>query len=204
MEVDIEWLIDFPQRWLEDDALRSMRQDQGMCGRYAASKNPADLVEEFEVVVAPDKELKPDYNVAPTKLVYAVLDRRPRDSTGSDGSTGEVRRELAIVKWGLVPSWAKDPAIGNKMINARVETVSEKPSYRRAFAKRRCVLPADGYYEWYTPTDGAKTASGKPVKQPFFIHQADGRSLAMAGLYELWRDPTRADEIGRASCRERV
>ena len=166
-----------------------------MCGRYAASKNPADLIEEFEVVVAPDKELKPDYNVAPTKFVYAVMDRRPRPEAESaqPAATG-VRRELAIVKWGLVPSWAKDPAIGNKMINARVETVSEKPSYRRAFAKRRCVLPADGYYEWYTPTEGPKGKNGKPLKQPFFIHPSDGSSMAMAGLYELWRDPSRADD----------
>ncbi len=180
----------------KDDVWGSIRQYQDMCGRYAASKNPADLVEEFEVVVAPEKELKPDYNVAPTKFVYAVMDRRPRESSVevSGRVAGEVRRELSIVKWGLVPSWAKDPAIGNKMINARVETVSEKPSYRRAFAKRRCVLPADGYYEWYTPTDGPKTKSGKPVKQPFFIHSGDGRSLAMAGLYELWRDPSRADD----------
>jgi putative SOS response-associated peptidase YedK len=173
-----------------------MGQDRIMCGRYAASRNPADLIEEFEVVVAPEKELKPDYNVAPTKFVYAIMDRRPRESdpAGEAGPTGEIRRELAIVKWGLVPSWAKDPAIGNKMINARVETVSDKPSYRRAFSKRRCVLPADGYYEWYTPEDAPKGKNGKPLKQPFFIHPTDGRSLAMAGLYEHWRDPSRADD----------
>jgi len=177
-----------------------------MCGRYAASKNPADLVEEFEVIASPDKVLKPDYNVAPTKFVYAVMDRRPRldqsegrsnEGRSNEGSTQarpEVRRELAIVKWGLVPSWAKDPAIGNKMINARMETVAEKPSYRGAFAKRRCILPADGYYEWYTPQDGPKGKNGKPLKQPFFIHPTDGSSLAMAGLYELWRDPTKADD----------
>jgi putative SOS response-associated peptidase YedK len=160
-----------------------------MCGRYAASKNPDDLVEEFEVVARPQESLGPDYNVAPTKKVYAVVERRPRDEP--EGST---RRELAIVRWGLVPSWAKDPSIGNKMINARMETVAEKPAYRRAFAKRRCLLPADGYYEWYTPEGGPKGRTGKPVKQPFFIHPADGGILAMAGLYELWRDPTRADD----------
>lgn len=172
-----------------------------MCGRYAASKNPADLVEEFEVVASPDKVLKPDYNVAPTKFVYAIMDRRPRQEragTTAETASGEVRpdvrRELAIVKWGLVPSWAKDPAIGNKMINARMETVAEKPSYRGAFAKRRCILPADGYYEWYTPQDGPKGKNGKPLKQPFFIHPTDGSSLAMAGLYELWRDPSRDDD----------
>ncbi len=174
-----------------------------MCGRYAASSNPDDLVEEFDVVVRPTEALAPDYNVAPTKNVYAVMDRRPRnadetavagggrsDASGDDG----VRRELAVVRWGLVPSWAKDPSIGARMINARMETVAEKPAFRRAFAKRRCLLPADGYYEWYTPENGPKGKNGKPVKQPFYIHPADGGVLAMAGLYELWRDPTRADD----------
>jgi putative SOS response-associated peptidase YedK len=163
--------------------------------------------------------LAADYNVAPTKKVYAVMDRRPRgaekagrpvasdnspspsasepgDASGSgtgDGSDGSVRRELAVVRWGLVPSWAKDPSIGSRMINARMETVAEKPAFRRAFAKRRCLLPADGYYEWYTPESGPKGANGKPLKQPFYIHPADGGVLAMAGLYELWRDPTRED-----------
>jgi putative SOS response-associated peptidase YedK len=159
-----------------------------MCGRYAASANPDDLVEEFEAVVRPEEPLGPDYNVAPTAKVYAVMDRRPR------GEPEAVpRRELAVVTWGLVPSWAKDPSIGSRMINARMETVAEKPAFKRAFARRRCLLPADGYYEWYTPTDGPKGKNGKPLKQPFFIHPADGGILAMAGLYELWRDPTRED-----------
>ncbi len=162
-----------------------------MCGRYAASRNPEDLVTEFDVVVAPQgPALAPDWNVAPTKEVYAVIDRLPRHAEPDD----VVRRELAVVRWGLVPSWAKDPSIGSRLINARMETVAEKPAFRKAFAKRRCLLPADGYYEWYTPQDGPKTRSGKPVKTPFFIHPADGGVLAMAGLYELWRDPTRTDE----------
>jgi len=97
-----------------------------------------------------------------------------------------------VLRWGLVPSWAKDPSIGNRMINARMETVAEKPSYKRAFAVRRCLLPADGYFEWY-PTE-QKTKAGKPVKQPFFIHPTDGGVLAMAGLYEIWKDPTRDDD----------
>ena len=164
-----------------------------MCGRYAASKNPDDLVEEFEVASAPETALKPDWNVAPTKDVYAVTMRPPRED-----KQAPPRRELAVVRWGLVPSWAKDPSIGNRMINARMETVSEKPAFKRAFAKRRCILPADGYYEWYTPEDGPKGKGGKPLKQPFFIHPSDGSSLAMAGLYELWRDPTREDDDPRA------
>jgi putative SOS response-associated peptidase YedK len=162
-----------------------------MCGRYAASRSPDDLVEEFEAVVRPEETLGPDYNVAPTKKVYAVMDRR---AGGSDATDAAPRRELAIVRWGLVPSWAKDPSIGSRMINARMETVAEKPAFRRAFAKRRCLLPADGYYEWYTPVDGPKGKNGKPLKQPFFIRPADGGILAMAGLYELWRDPTRPDD----------
>ncbi|MDP3968219.1 MAG: SOS response-associated peptidase [Nocardioides sp.] len=159
-----------------------------MCGRYASSRRPEDLVEEFEVdeprISAP---LAADYNVAPTKQVYAVVERR-----ADKESDAPPQRQLRVLHWGLVPSWAKDPSIGNRMINARMETVAEKPAYRRAFAARRCLLPADGYYEWY-PTE-QRTAAGKPVKQPFFIRPRDGSSLAMAGLYEIWRDPTRAED----------
>jgi putative SOS response-associated peptidase YedK len=158
-----------------------------MCGRYAAAKDPAALVEEFEVEAAPAEVLGPDFNVAPTKKVYVVVDRTHEEL---------VERALVIARWGLVPSWAKDPSIGSRMINARAETVAEKPAFRRAFGKRRCLVPADGYYEWYLPTspDAPVGKSGKPLKQPFFIHPADGSSLAMAGLYEWWRDPTRADD----------
>jgi len=169
-----------------------------MCGRYAAAKDPGALVEEFEVdetVVA--SPLPPDYNVAPTNLVYAILNHRPKDAT--EGAP--TARQLRVVRWGLVPSWAKDPAIGSRMINARMETVAEKPSFKRAFAARRCLLPADGYYEWYAPLSQpssdpdrpapSRSKAGKPLKQPFFIHRRDGRSLAMAGLYEWWHDKTR-------------
>jgi putative SOS response-associated peptidase YedK len=161
-----------------------------MCGRYASSRRPQDLAEEFEIDEAVVKEtvaepLPPDYNVAPTKEVYAVVTRPPK-------AEEEPARQLRVLRWGLVPFWAKDPAIGNRMINARMETVTEKPAFRQAFAKRRCLLPADGYYEWYS-TD-QQTAAGKPVKQPFFIHPSDGSVMAMAGLYEIWRDPTREDD----------
>ncbi len=162
-----------------------------MCGRYASSRKPEDLVEEFEIDKVEVKEtLAPDYNVAPTKEVYAVVERPPRDEEQEPAKTPE--RQLRTVRWGLVPFWAKDPAIGNRLINARMETVDEKPAFRRAFASRRCLLPADGYYEWYATQQ--KTKSGKPLKQPFFIHPADGHVIAMAGLYEIWRDPTRADD----------
>ena len=160
-----------------------------MCGRYAAAKDPAALAEEFGVAVPPEQLLEPDYNVAPTKRVYVVVER--------EQETGP-RRELAVARWGLIPSWAKDPSIGSRLINARAETVAEKPSFRGAFAKRRCLVPADGYFEWYVPTpleakDAPVGKAGKPVKQPFFIHAADGSSLAMAGLYEWWRDPSREE-----------
>jgi putative SOS response-associated peptidase YedK len=163
-----------------------------MCGRYASSRRPEDLVEEFEIDANEVKEtLAPDYNVAPTKPVYAVLERPARTGT-PEQEPREAQRQLRVLTWGLVPFWAKDPAIGNRMINARVETVAQKPAYKKAFAVRRCLLPADGYYEWYT-TD-QKTKAGKPLKQPFYIHPADGAVLAMAGLYEIWRDPTRGDD----------
>ena len=155
-----------------------------MCGRYAASANPDDLVEEFEVVERPEQALEPSWNVAPTQDVYAVLERAPRGEPDEPP-----RRRLQVARWGLVPSWAKDAAIGNRMINARMETVAEKPAFKRAFAKRRALLPADGYFEWYGEVKGKK--------QPFFIRPADGGVLAMAGLYELWRDPAVPEDAER-------
>jgi putative SOS response-associated peptidase YedK len=140
-----------------------------MCGRYAASKDVATLMEEFDVAGPPDETLPEDFNVAPSKQVYMVVDRESDEG---------VQRQLRTAKWGLVPSWAKDPKIGNRMINARLETAAEKPAFRRAWAKRRCLLPADGYYEWY---------AGEGPKQPFYIHRDDGHSLAMAGLFEFWK-----------------
>src|SRR6476659_10229752 len=154
-----------------------------MCGRYASSASPQDLMEEFEVDDLFDGLPGPDYNVAPTVQVPAIFERRVKD-------TGEVRRRLAPLVWGLVPSWAKDPSIGSRMINARLETVAEKPAFRKAFSSRRCILPADGFYEWYTPEVAEPVRGrGKPKKQPFFIHRADGGLLAMAGIYEIWRNP---------------
>ncbi len=158
-----------------------------MCGRYASSRQPEDLVEEFEIRNPDLPRLEPDWNVAPTKEVYAVLERPAKGDQES-----EPERQLRVLTWGLVPFWAKDPSIGSRMINARMETVAEKPAYRRAFEKRRAILPADGYFEWY-PTE-AVTRSGKPRKQPYFIRPADGGVLAMAGLYEIWRDPDRAED----------
>ncbi|MFT4010505.1 MAG: SOS response-associated peptidase [Nocardioidaceae bacterium] len=168
-----------------------------MCGRYASTRAPADLIDEFGI----DRDqisqtLDPDYNVAPTDQVYAVVERPPSRGQGEDASAdAEPERQLRTLRWGLVPFWAKNPGIGNKMINARMETVAEKPAFKQAFAKRRCLLPADGYYEWYET--GQQTKAGKPVKQPYFIRSKDGTPLAMAGLYEIWRDPARGDDDPR-------
>jgi putative SOS response-associated peptidase YedK len=162
-----------------------------MCGRFVSARKRLELLEEFgverdKVAASPDHEPDADYNVAPTKRIFAVMDRPARDDEPQ-------ARELRVVRWGLVPVWAKEASIGSRMINARAETVAEKPAYRRAFAKRRCMIPADGYYEWIAISDG-----GKKRKQPYFIHRTDGGSLAFAGIYELWRDGSLPDDHERA------
>jgi putative SOS response-associated peptidase YedK len=135
-----------------------------MCGRYASSRRPEDLVSYFEVEEPPEEVLEPSWNVAPTDPVYAVVQRE--------------KRQLRVLRWGLVPSWSKDAKGGARLINARMESVKDKPAFRKAFATRRCLLPADGYYEW--KQDGT-------TKQPYFVTAAD--PLAMAGLYEHWKSP---------------
>jgi putative SOS response-associated peptidase YedK len=147
-----------------------------MCGRYASIKAPADLADEFRAVDATGG-VEPDYNVAPTKNVVAVVQRHPRDGEGTPDPDTTVR-SLRVMRWGLVPSWSKDPKAGARMINARSESAAEKPSFRRALQARRCLLPADGWYEWQR---------GPDRKQPYYTHYADGASLAMAGLWEFWR-----------------
>lgn len=160
-----------------------------MCGRYASTRNPDDLTEEFDILESRlERAIEPSWNVAPTDEVYAVLER-PRDRAHGED---EPVRQLRALRWGLIPGWAKDERIGSRMINARMETVAEKPAFRRAFANRRCILPADGYFEWYETQ--ARTAKGKARKQPFFITPGDGGSLAMAGLYEIWRNRSVAED----------
>jgi putative SOS response-associated peptidase YedK len=136
-----------------------------MCGRYTLRTPVGRLAEEFGFE-ASSVELPPNYNVAPTQEVAAVL---------SEG--GE--RRLELLRWGLIPPWADDPQIGSRMINARSETAPEKPSFRRAFRERRCLIPADGFYEW-------KRMNGS--KQPYYIHMKEGRPFAFAGLWESWKD----------------
>ncbi len=132
-----------------------------------------ELTEIFEIDEVAGPLPGPDYNVAPTDPVPAIMERDRADGR---------RRVLAEVRWGLVPSWSKDATGAARLINARVETLAEKPAFRRAFAARRCLLPADGYYEWYQLPD-SKT------KQPYFIRPAEGGLLVMAGLYEFWKAP---------------
>jgi putative SOS response-associated peptidase YedK len=144
-----------------------------MCGRFVSARKRLELLEEFAATRdAVTADRNPDYNVAPTKRINAVLSH-----------SGE--RELKLVRWGLVPSWAKDTSGGARMINARSETVAVKPAFRAAFAKRRCLIPADGYYEWMT--------EGK-AKKPFYIYRTDGGILAFAGIYELWRNSQVPDD----------
>jgi putative SOS response-associated peptidase YedK len=157
-----------------------------MCGRYATTQTSASLNDAFGVELANSfVDLEPDYNMAPTKPAPLVIAR-----SSDEGTT----REALEATWGLVPSWAKDRKIGNRLINARSETVAEKPAFAKAFAKRRAIVPADGYYEWYV--GGAPALAGsksKQPKQPFFITPKDRSVLAMAGLYEFWKESPDAE-----------
>jgi putative SOS response-associated peptidase YedK len=146
-----------------------------MCGRYASATTDAELAAAFQVAEVVGEESTPSWNVAPTQQVRAVVERAPKDEPETPAS-----RQLRQLSWGLVPSWAKDVKIGSKMINARVETLLAKPAFKAAAKRRRCVIPADGYYEWMKIDN---------KKVPFFLHATDGQPLAMAGLYELRPDP---------------
>lgn len=151
-----------------------------MCGRYASTKNPAKLAAEFDAVDTTGEDApRPDHNVAPTKNVISVVTRHPRDAEGN-ADPDRTERGLRVMRWGLIPHWAKDKSVGSRMINARADTAASKPAFKTSLAKRRCLLPADGWFEW--------RRDGK-AKQPFFMTRKDGLSLAMAGLWSTWRDP---------------
>ncbi|WP_020670529.1 SOS response-associated peptidase [Amycolatopsis nigrescens] len=156
-----------------------------MCGRYAATKDPATLMQEFDAYYGTEvEECAADYNVAPTKNVLTVVQRHPRDEEGKVLEDEPAVRGLRVMRWGLVPFWAKDQSVGNKMINTRAETAAEKPSFRKALSRRRCLVPADGWFEW--------RRNGKE-KEPFFMTGPDSASLAFGGIWETWRDPKAAD-----------
>lgn len=151
-----------------------------MCGRYVSVKSTASLLDEFDAVDETDGAGISGYNVAPTTGIRIVVNRVPH---GAPEQEAEPVRQLRLARWGLVPSWAKDLSVGNRMFNARAESVPEKSAFSKAFARRRCLVPADGWYEWQRTTDH----DGKPVKQPFLMAPPDGRSLAFAGLFEFWK-----------------
>jgi putative SOS response-associated peptidase YedK len=138
-----------------------------MCGRFVLFTIAQDLARQFGC----DEfaEIEPRYNIAPTRQIAVV--RNKRDHGG---------RSLEIVKWGLIPYWAKDPKIANKLINAKAETLTEKPSFRDAFKRRRCLVPVNGFYEW--------EKKGRE-RRPYYFHAPDERPFALAGLYETWRNP---------------
>ena len=174
---------------------RGARYNWGMCGRFVSVSSPRLLADRFGVAEQVLPERAPDYNVTPRARVLVVRERPPRP--GGPG-TASVVRVLNLVRWGLVPSWAQSPAIGDKLINARAESIAEKPSFRRAFEKRRCIVPADAFYEWKRgPGHEARGPGHEPVarapKQPYVIRRRDGEPLAFAGLWEIWRDESVPD-----------
>ena len=152
-----------------------------MCGRYVAATPVDKLAEQFLVEEVKVAVHEASFNVAPTDEVLAV-------AVGRDGA-----RQLGSFRWGLVPSWAKDTTVGSRMINLRSETVSEKPSFRRTLSRRRCILPADGFYEWKAMGKGRK-------KQPFFVRARDGSVLAIAGLWEVWKPQGEEDADWLRTC----
>ncbi len=150
-----------------------------MCGRFVVAKSVGEIVTTFEVDEVIGEMPAISYNVAPTQQVAIVVDRSfEKDEDG--GPVGELSRELHSARWGLVPRWAKGESEGAPLINGRIETILEKPSFKDSVIRRRCVIPASGYYEWQVKPDG--------TKQPFYINAGEGM-FALAGLYEWWKKP---------------
>ena len=175
-----------------------------MCGRYALTMEPESLYGLFEAEPDPraggaeglygGDPVRPRYNIAPTITVPVV---RLEPKVAPD----EAHRQIEPMRWGLVPSWAKDLSAGNRMFNARAESLAEKGAFRTALAKRRCLIPASGYFEWKLlghsaaqPSGGTRKARPKPVKQPYFMTPQDGSVMAFAGLWEYWR-PAEGDPV---------
>jgi putative SOS response-associated peptidase YedK len=186
-----------------------------MCGRIALYTPPGRLARQFDAGLAPDlgEAALPHWNVPPTQQVLALVHPRRRvpESPESSGEpeasgvtessgvtapsgdaveTGEHERLIAPFRWGLIPWWAKDPAIGSKQFNARAETLDRKPAFRSALAERRCLVLADGFYEWKK-----ETVDDRLRRIPFFFTRSDGEPLAFAGLWETWRDPSVPKEL---------
>ncbi len=164
-----------------------------MCGRYASTRDPATLAAEFDAVDATGDEVPgADYHVAPTKPVFAVVTRHPRDADATP-DPDRTQRCVRVMRWGLVPHSAKDPSVGSRMINARAESAATKPAFRTALATRRCLLPAAGCFEW------PRHAGPGSRKQPYFLTPAHGSVVALAGLWATWR-PADSDGPSLVSC----
>lgn len=156
-----------------------------MCGRFARF-SPAHV---FRMLFQLEEflELPPQYNISPGQDIYAVRGIVIRDEQAkkaapkADITEVSFKKEVAPFRWGLIPFWSKDPDIGNRMINSRSETVAEKPSFRKAFKSQRCLIPADGFYEWQKVDDGPK--------QPYYIHMKDKKPFALAGIWDKWKNP---------------
>lgn len=153
-----------------------------MCGRFVVAKTSGQIATIFEADEVID-EVPPSFNVAPTNRVTIVVDRAfEKDLDGSP--IGEISRELHSARWGLVPRWSKSPTEGSPLINARIETVLEKPSFKDSVIRRRCLVPASGYYEWVVGSDGSK--------QPYYVNAGEDGVFGFAGLFEWWADPAKA------------
>lgn len=152
-----------------------------MCGRFVSTAGPDRIAAYFDGVVPTEpaaESLGENYNVAPTQEIYGVV------------SNGDGTARVDAFHWGLIPSWAKDRKIASRMINARSETLADKPAFKGLLKKKRVIIPMDGFYEWKAGTaDGPTTEAGKPAKQPLFIHRVDDEPLAVAGLWTAWKDP---------------
>lgn len=156
-----------------------------MCGRFVSTAGPDRIAAYFDTVLPTEAvadSLGENYNVAPTQDIYAVV------------SSGDGTARVDAFHWGLIPGWAKDRKIASRMINARAETLAEKPAFKGLFRKKRCIVPMAGFYEWRPGVDGGPVnAKGQPLKQPMFIHRVDGAPLAVAGLWTAWKDPDDPD-----------
>ena len=164
-----------------------------MCGRYASFRQAQQIADEFDVVTLSQAafDVEPSWNIPPTTDVRIIIDRPARalerfgGRQHTEAGDDQVIRALHAARWGLVPPWAESLAMGTRMINARSETVATKASFRKPFATSRCLVVADGYYEWHTDEAGKKT--------PHYIYPTGGQSLAFAGLFSWWRDPQAGD-----------
>jgi putative SOS response-associated peptidase YedK len=162
-----------------------------VCGRFVSTSGP-DVIASYFGADADVESLGENFNVAPTHDIYGVVARATDPVAARDaGDENSLGRHIQVFHWGLIPSWAKERKIGAKMINARSETIAEKPAFRGLVKNKRLIIPMDGFYEWKPGSaDGPLNTKGKPLKQPMFIHRIDGEPLAVAGLWSAWKDPS--------------